>query len=142
MNDRRAILDTFLTKVTTNLREELSEEQFNQVRISFHLFPDDWDHEKPGRPSNAALYPDLISRDKGKRTVLVVKRVIDILGSATMLTLCAPLFAVIALAIKLSSKGPVFYRQMQGRALWPDLYFPQVPIQCMWTTIAACIRNL
>lgn len=113
VNDRRAILDAFLTKVTTNLREELSEEQFNQVRISFHLYPDDWDHEKPGRPSNAALYPDLISRDKGKRTVLVVKRVIDILGSATMLTLCAPLFAVIALVIKLSSKGPVFYRQMR-----------------------------
>ena len=113
VNDRRAILDTFLTKVTTNLREELSEEQFNQVRVSFHLYPDDWDHEKPGRPSNAALYPDLISRDKGKRTVLVVKRVIDIFGSATMLTLCAPLFAVIALVIKFSSKGPVFYRQMR-----------------------------
>jgi len=113
VNDRRAILDTFLTKVTTNLREELSEEQFNQVRVSLHLYPDDWDHEKPGRPSNAALYPDLISRDKGKRTVLVVKRVIDILGSATMLTLCAPLFAVIALVIKFSSKGPVFYRQMR-----------------------------
>ena len=113
VNDRRAILDTFLTKVTTNLREELSEEQFNQVRISFHLYPDDWDHEKPGRPSNAALYPDLISRDKGKRTVLVVKRVIDIVGSATMLILCAPLFAVIALVIKFSSKGPVFYRQMR-----------------------------
>jgi lipopolysaccharide/colanic/teichoic acid biosynthesis glycosyltransferase len=113
VNDRRAILDTFLTKVTTNLREELSEEQFNQVRVSFHLYPDAWDHDKPGRPSNAALYPDLISRDKGKRTVLVVKRVIDILGSATMLTLCAPLFAVIALVIKFSSKGPVFYRQMR-----------------------------
>ena len=113
VNDRRAVLDTFLTKVTANLREELSEEQFNQIRISFHVYPDDWDHEKPGRPSNAALYPDLISRDKGKRTVLVVKRVIDILGSATMLALCAPLFAVIALVIKLSSKGPVFYRQMR-----------------------------
>ncbi len=113
VNDRRAVLDTFLTKVTANLREELSEEQFNQVRISFHLYPDDWDHEKPGRPSNAALYPDLISRDKGKRTVLVVKRVIDILGSATMLILCAPLFVVIALVIKFSSKGPVFYRQMR-----------------------------
>lgn len=113
VNDRRAILDTFLTKVTANLRDELSEEQFNQVRISFHIFPDDWDHEKPGRPSNAALYPDLISRDKGKRTVLLIKRAIDIVGSATLLILCAPLLAVIALAIKFSSKGPVFYRQMR-----------------------------
>jgi lipopolysaccharide/colanic/teichoic acid biosynthesis glycosyltransferase len=113
VSDRRAILDTFLAKITANLREELPEEQFNQVRISFHLFPDDWDHEKPGRPSNAALYPDLMSHDKGKRTVLVVKRGIDIVGSATLLALCAPVFAVIALAIKVSSKGPVFYRQLR-----------------------------
>ena len=34
VNDKRALLDTFLTKVTSTLRDELSEEQFNQVRIS------------------------------------------------------------------------------------------------------------
>lgn len=111
--DKRAILDTFLTKVTAMLRDELTPSQFNQVRISFHLFPDDWDHEKPGQPSNAALYPDLISRDKGRRTVLLMKRLIDVTGSATMMVLCAPLFLVIALAVKASSRGPVFYRQQR-----------------------------
>src|SRR6202020_2163355 len=59
IQDKRTMLDTFLTKVTSSLRDELTADQFNQVSISFHLFPDDWDHEKPGRPSNAALYPDL-----------------------------------------------------------------------------------
>lgn len=113
VNDKRAILDTFLTKVTATLRDELTPEQFNQVRISFHLFPDDWDHEKPGLPSNTALYPDLISRDKGRRTVLLMKRVVDITGSATLLMLCAPLFLVVAAAVKASSKGPVFYRQQR-----------------------------
>jgi lipopolysaccharide/colanic/teichoic acid biosynthesis glycosyltransferase len=120
VNDKRVILDTFLTKVTATLRHEVTPEQFNQVRISFHLFPDDWDHEKPGLPSNAALYPDLINLDKGRQTVLLIKRVIDITGSATMLILCAPLFLVVALAIKFSSRGPVFYRQQRvgryGRA--------------------------
>lgn len=113
VNDKRAILDTFLTKVTATLRDELTPGQFNQVRISFHLFPDDWDHEKPGLPSNTALYPDLISRDKGRRTVLLMKRVVDITGSATLLMLCAPLFLVVAAAVKASSKGPVFYRQQR-----------------------------
>ena len=70
VNDKRAVLDTFLAKVSAALQEELTAEEFNQVRISFHLFPDDWDHEKPGRPTNAALYPDLVSQDKGQRTVL------------------------------------------------------------------------
>jgi len=113
VNDKRAVLDTFLAKVSSTLQEELTADEFNQVRISFHLFPDDWDHEKPGRPTNAALYPDLVSDDKGRRTVLVVKRVFDIAGSTTMLILLAPVFFVIALAVKLTSRGPVFYRQQR-----------------------------
>jgi len=116
VNDKREVLDTFLTKVTKTLRNELSEEQFNQIRISFHLFPDDWDHETPGRPSNAALYPDLTSHDEGRRSVLIVKRTVDLIGSATALILCSPLFLFIALAVKLTSKGPVFYRQQRSDA--------------------------
>jgi lipopolysaccharide/colanic/teichoic acid biosynthesis glycosyltransferase len=113
VNDKRAVLDTFLAKVSATLQEELTVDEFNQVRISFHLFPDDWDHEKPGPPTNAALYPDLANHDKGQRTVLIVKRTFDIVGSSIMLILLAPLFFVIALAIKLSSRGPVFYRQQR-----------------------------
>lgn len=41
----------------------------------------------------------------------IPKRLIDILGSLTGLTLTALLFPAIILAIKLDSKGPVFYRQ-------------------------------
>ena len=108
VNDKRAVLDTFLAKVSAALQEELTADEFNQVRISFHLFPDDWDHEKPGPPTNAALYPDLVSRDKGQRTVLFVKRTVDFVGSSIMLILLAPLFLVIALAIKLSSRGRCF----------------------------------
>jgi len=111
--EKRAVLDTFVTRVTNSLREELTPEQFDQVRISFHLFPDDWDHDKPGRPSNEALYPDLASHDKGRRSLLVTKRVIDVLGSTTLLILFAPLFLVIAIAVKLTSKGPVFFRQQR-----------------------------
>ncbi|HVN94204.1 MAG TPA: sugar transferase [Terracidiphilus sp.] len=113
VNDRRAVLDTFLAKVSAALQEELTADEFNQVRISFHLFPDDWDHDKPGPPTNTALYPDLASHDKRQRRVLLVKRSIDITGSAIMLILLAPLFLAIALVIKLTSRGPVFYRQQR-----------------------------
>ncbi len=113
VRDKRTMLDTFLAKVTSSLRDELTSEQFNQVSISFHLFPDDWDHEKPGRPSNAALYPDLTSHDKGRRTLLLMKRFIDVAGSFSLLLLLAPLFVAIALIVKFSSKGPVFFRQQR-----------------------------
>ncbi len=42
---------------------------------------------------------------------LVVKRAMDVAGSMVLLVALAPLFAAIALAIKLSSRGPVLFRQ-------------------------------
>jgi Undecaprenyl-phosphate glucose phosphotransferase len=41
----------------------------------------------------------------------VLKRVVDVLLATTLITLMAPLFSLIAAAIKLTSRGPVFYRQ-------------------------------
>jgi exopolysaccharide biosynthesis polyprenyl glycosylphosphotransferase len=42
---------------------------------------------------------------------LIAKRLIDILASAALLLMLAPLFAVVALLIKLNSQGPVFFTQ-------------------------------
>lgn len=53
-------------------------------------------------------YYDLLSK---KKFQLVLKRLFDIVVSFTLLTLLFPLFIILAVAIKLDSKGPVFYRQ-------------------------------
>lgn len=45
------------------------------------------------------------------QNLLGVKRLIDILGATLGLVLVAPLLLAIALAIKLESRGPVFFRQ-------------------------------
>jgi lipopolysaccharide/colanic/teichoic acid biosynthesis glycosyltransferase len=111
--DKTSILSVILSKVSTTLRDQLTPAQFNQVSISLHFFPDDWDHEHRGRPSNPALYPDLLSPDKSSGSLLRIKQVMDILGSILILILCTPLFLIIALAIKVSSKGPVFFRQQR-----------------------------
>jgi len=43
----------------------------------------------------------------------VIKRMMDIVGGSLALLLSAPLFLVIAIVIKLSSNGPVFFRQQR-----------------------------
>jgi len=43
----------------------------------------------------------------------VIKRTFDVLVSSLALLLCAPLFLLIAIAIKLDSKGPVFFSQQR-----------------------------
>ena len=47
---------------------------------------------------------------RAERTLRTLKRGFDIVGATIGLILLAPLFAWIALCIKLDSKGPVFYR--------------------------------
>jgi lipopolysaccharide/colanic/teichoic acid biosynthesis glycosyltransferase len=110
---KNSILSVILSKVSATLRHQLTPDQFNQVSISFHFFPDDWDHDNRGRPSDPALYPDLSSPEKDTDSLLRIKQVMDIVGSALILILCTPLFLIIALVIKTSSRGPVFFRQQR-----------------------------
>jgi lipopolysaccharide/colanic/teichoic acid biosynthesis glycosyltransferase len=111
VKDKSAVLSTILNRVSAALRDELPSDQFSQISLSFHFFPDEWDHENSGRPSNPVLYPDLISATSSQRSLLVIKRAMDIIGSAMLVILCAPLLLIIALAVKLSSRGPVLFRQ-------------------------------
>ena len=50
---------------------------------------------------------------KKKQIGLVAKRVFDVVVSAVMLLILAPVFLILAIAIKLDSEGPVFYRQIR-----------------------------
>jgi lipopolysaccharide/colanic/teichoic acid biosynthesis glycosyltransferase len=109
--DKNSILGVILSKVSTTLRDQLTPDQFNQVSISFHFFPDNWDHENPGSPSNPSLYPDLFEPEKSARSLLRIKQMMDIIGSAMMLILLSPLLLIIAIAIRATSKGPVLFRQ-------------------------------
>ena len=111
LESRSTILSTMMTRVSETLRNHLSAQQFAHISISFHLFPEEWNHDIPERPSNPTLYPDLKRRDNAKKFFCAVKRIMDIAGSAFALLLFAPLFLAIAVAVKLTSKGPVFFRQ-------------------------------
>jgi lipopolysaccharide/colanic/teichoic acid biosynthesis glycosyltransferase len=113
LEDRKSIVGTMVERLGAALRGDLSPEQFDQVSISFHMYPEEWnhDHQVPKRPSNPALYPDLSRRANNKRASNGLKRAMDITGSAVALIAGAPLFLIIALAIKATSKGPVLFRQ-------------------------------
>ena len=48
---------------------------------------------------------------KNKKFQLILKRIFDIVCSIILLILISPILLVLAIAIKIDSKGPVFYRQ-------------------------------
>ncbi len=53
-------------------------------------------------------YYDILSKKKGS---LILKRIFDIFVSLIMLIILLPVFLILAIAIKIDSRGPVFYRQ-------------------------------
>ena len=50
-NDRNTILNNLMTRLSETLRKNLSEQQIREVSISFHLFPEERNHEFPQRPT-------------------------------------------------------------------------------------------
>jgi lipopolysaccharide/colanic/teichoic acid biosynthesis glycosyltransferase len=109
--DKPTIVATMLTRVSGALRNVLSAEQFSRIGISFHAFPTHNDVELPNAPANPTLYPDIARRENARKSFRIIKRVIDVAGSLVALLLFAPVFVLIILAIKLSSKGPILFRQ-------------------------------
>jgi lipopolysaccharide/colanic/teichoic acid biosynthesis glycosyltransferase len=110
---RTSTVGAMLSRMSGVLYNSLSFDQFSQVTISHYVFPEEWDCDVQQRPSDPALYPDLAKRTNGSKLYLATKRTMDIVGSAAGLLIFVPLFLVIALAIKLTSKGPVLFRQQR-----------------------------
>lgn len=50
---------------------------------------------------------------KKKKASIFLKRLFDIIVSLVMLIILSPIFLILAIAIKVDSKGPVFYRQVR-----------------------------
>ncbi len=48
---------------------------------------------------------------KQKKIMLLLKRFLDFIGSLILLILLSPILIILAISIKIDSKGPVFYRQ-------------------------------
>jgi lipopolysaccharide/colanic/teichoic acid biosynthesis glycosyltransferase len=111
--DNNLILSTILSRIGDALRGRLTTEQFSQLKFSFHLFPEEWDPQNPDRSSDPTLYPDLHDRNGTNGLSRGIKRTMDVTGSLVLLAMLSPVFFFIAAAIKLTSRGPVLFRQQR-----------------------------
>lgn len=108
--ESKAIVGALRAKVTAALAANLDAAELASVYITLHSFPEDLGNAE-GWPSIEKLYPDLEQLNESRKAPRAVKRAIDVLGSATVLLLLSPVLLLIALAIKLTSPGPVLFRQ-------------------------------
>jgi len=110
-DDSVAVLSTLSRKVNTALSKVLQPAEMSMVRISCHFYPEDFEDGEPVFKSDEKLYPDLHSRDRSRIVYHGLKRAIDIGGSLFGLALFSPVFLAIPILIKLTSRGPVFFKQ-------------------------------
>jgi len=107
-----AAVESIESKTLAAFHRALNANQVEALQISFYSYPRSW---KGGGYAllDPILYPDLVDLEHSKRASLLLKRVIDIAGSSLALVFLAPVFAILAVLIKLTSKGPVFFRQQR-----------------------------
>lgn len=99
-----------LTRVTTALSKSLNPSELNDISITCHLYPEE--AAAHGTVDVSVFYPgQTTDHPENRRVSLAVKRAIDIMGSLGAIVLFSPVFAVLAILVKCSSKGPILFRQ-------------------------------
>ncbi len=103
-------IEAILTRVTTSLSEDLDREDLDRISITCHVYPDQ--AAKQDNSKNLKLfYPETKSKKPGRRLEKFFKRSVDIVGSLFAIILLSPVFGVVALLVKLTSDGPMLFRQ-------------------------------
>ncbi len=105
------ITEILRSKVLKALHGEVGGKAASGLVVTTHLFPEKAGKDKGETVADSRFYPDLAKSTTKKRASQVLKRVIDVLGSTFLLLLLSPLLAAIAIAIRLTSKGPVIFQQ-------------------------------
>ena len=110
-------------RVRRELAVRLHPETLDKLSIRLQVHPG---HPEPKGAAEEELLPVeplvLQLRPRGPRAAMydAIKRGLDIVGSLTLLLMLSPLFLLIAALVKLTSRGPVFFRQERvGQAAKP-----------------------
>jgi len=109
--DDTATVNRLLQRVHEALSAQLSFADLQNVHITAHIFSDQSDANASEIAADPAFYPDLFYQNKTKKAAFMVKRAMDIAGSAAALLFLSPLYLLIAVLVKLTSKGPVLFKQ-------------------------------
>ncbi len=98
-------------KINQNFQTVLPKEQRSVILISYHWYPDQGKPDMRQDPVRFTSYPDLPEKKRHRIASLKVKRIMDIIGSIAGILIFSPFFVLISIGIKLTSRGPVLFRQ-------------------------------
>lgn len=106
-----SVTNILWNKVSTALSSSLTMAQIERLKISFHMFPEKENDDGTTGGPNSILYPDLTQKHDQRKTAHLIKRCIDVVASLMALTVLSPVLLLIVVAVTVTSKGPVLFRQ-------------------------------
>jgi len=103
------LIERMVSKVESSIKEHIEPADAAMLNITHHVYPE---HVQGGNGEmDPWLYKDLHNMQIQKKGAHSAKRMVDILGSLFAILMFLPLFVAVAAAVKLSSKGPMLFRQ-------------------------------
>jgi len=109
--DRATLHSVLFERTYKILRQEMDSLQIHKLEVSFHFYPEDKANGNPDSGSDRTLYPEVKRNESSPKFYAHTKRAIDIAGALAALSIASPAFALISVLIKLTSRGPVFFKQ-------------------------------
>jgi lipopolysaccharide/colanic/teichoic acid biosynthesis glycosyltransferase len=106
-----AVREKMSQKFRVALLDALGPDKASQISLSFHFFPEEREDGEFNGSANGALYPEVSRKKPTRKVALGFKRAMDVAGSALALIVLFPVLMIIALAIRVTSKGPILFSQ-------------------------------
>jgi lipopolysaccharide/colanic/teichoic acid biosynthesis glycosyltransferase len=105
-----AAVEAIVQKISIALGRAVKPESFCRLALRFRVFPQEATKQSREKGDDV-LYPDLSCRHDPGSKGNTLKRTLDIFGSLVAIILFFPIFGLIALLVKLTSKGPMLFCQ-------------------------------
>lgn len=103
-------VSTLIQKVSAAVERSASMDRVCRLKLTFRVFPQDA-AKLPTDEFDVFLYPDISGGGYVNRRTRALKRAMDIIGSLIGITIFLPVFVIVALLVKLTSRGPVLFSQ-------------------------------
>jgi lipopolysaccharide/colanic/teichoic acid biosynthesis glycosyltransferase len=110
-NNIACFQDMISDKVCGGIKSVIGLDRFSKLEIELHIFPQDPLEVSSGVNKAEKECRDLTAKNADKKMLLEIKRALDVLGSFVAILLALPLLLLISAAVKLSSPGPILFRQ-------------------------------
>lgn len=103
------------------LAQRFEQDGAQRITIRLRVYPEAGQKiGEDGHDEDPFLFPELPARRQATAQFHAIKRGFDIVGSSLLLVILSPLFLSIACLVKLSSSGPVIFRQTRvGQKMKP-----------------------